>query len=64
MREKKVQGQDVLMAATEKGRAEGIEEASHTIALTLLSLGLTQDKVAQATGLSISELEELEKQIH
>lgn len=52
------------MAATEKGRAEGIEEASHTIALTLLSLGLTQDKVAQATGLSISELEELEKQIH
>ncbi|MBL9029322.1 MAG: hypothetical protein JNK42_02485 [Caedimonas sp.] len=49
------------MAATEKGRAEGIEKASHTIALTLLSLGLTQDKVAQATGLSISELE---KQIH
>ncbi len=47
-----------------EGKQEGKREASHTIAINLLSLGLPQEKISQATGLSLPELEGLKKQLH
>ena len=59
---------EIYKRGIEKGRVEGKQEgkreASHTIAINLLSLGLPQEKISQATGLSLPELEGLKKQLH
>jgi len=55
---------EIYKRGIEKGRVEGKREASHTIAINLLSLGLPQEKISQATGLSLPELEGLKKQLH
>ena len=50
-----------IQEGIEKGKEEGVQKASYTIAVNLLNLGLTLDKVSEATGLSVSVLEELKK---
>lgn len=45
----------------EKGKAEGKAEGVQEVALNFLNLGLPLDKVSEATGLSVSVLEELRK---
>ena len=42
-----------------EGRAEGEKEAKEKMALNLLSLGVPLDKIAQASGLSKSDIEKL-----
>ena len=44
-----------------KGIEEGIEKASYTIAINLLNLGLSLEKVSEATGLSTSVLDQLKR---
>ena len=46
-----------IQEGIEKGKAEGIQE----VALNFLNLGLPLDKVSEATGLSVSTLEELKE---
>lgn len=45
-----------------EGRAEGAKETSISVARNLLSLGIPVDKIAQATLLSIEEIESLSEQ--
>ena len=45
-----------------EGRAEGAKETSISVARNLLSLGIPVDKIAQATLLSIEEIESLNDQ--
>ena len=45
-----------------EGKAEGARETSVSVARNLLSLGIPVDKIAQATQLSIQEIESLNKQ--
>ena len=48
----------------EKGIKRGIEKASYKIAFNFLKLGLSLEQISQATELSLSELEDIKKQIH
>ncbi len=43
----------------EEGRSEGLAEGKRETAKNLLSLGLTLDKIAFATGLSVEEVQAL-----
>ena len=45
----------------EKGRQEGMEKEKITIAKNMLSLGLSKRKIAQATGLSMVVIEQLDR---
>ena len=45
-----------------EGKAEGARETSVSVARNLFSLGIPVDKIAQATQLSIQEIESLNKQ--
>lgn len=45
----------------EQGKAEEKIETSYAIALNLLNLGLSLEKITEATGLSISTLEDIRK---
>ncbi len=42
-----------------EGRAEGRAEEKHTIAANLLSMGMSVEQVAKATGLSAEEINSL-----
>ena len=60
-----VHSQDVLRAAIEKGRAEGLQKGEEKlrhekekIASNLLELGVSIEKICQATGLSVKEIKE------
>ena len=44
------------------GKAEGLEEGKKTVAKNLLNKGVSIDLVSESTGLSIEELEELNKE--
>jgi predicted transposase/invertase (TIGR01784 family) len=46
----------------EKGMEKGIEKATQTIALNLLRQGLAIEAIAQATGLTIDQLQALQAQ--
>jgi predicted transposase/invertase (TIGR01784 family) len=44
----------------QEGRLEGSQERARIIARNLLSIGMTPEQVATATGLTIEEVEELQ----
>lgn len=48
-----------LADARDAGREEGREEGKLEVAQNLLDLGLTVEQIAQATALSVGEIEEL-----
>ena len=50
---------DVLNTAKLEGRAEGLAEARLSTARNLKKLGIAPDTIAQATGLSLGEIEKL-----
>ena len=50
---------DVLNTAKLEGRAEGLAEARLSTARNLKKLGIAPDTIAQATGLSLEEIEKL-----
>lgn len=43
----------------EEGRKEGIKEAQRKTAMTLLRMGIPIPHIAQATGMTLSEIEQL-----
>lgn len=45
-----------------EGIKEGEAESKRKIAINMLALGLNQDTIIKATGLTLSELEELKKE--
>jgi predicted transposase/invertase (TIGR01784 family) len=51
--------QEILEEGIQKGRQEGIVESKIIIAKNLLSLGISLEQVAKATGLSLEEVEKL-----
>lgn len=50
---------DVLNTAKLEGRAEGLAEGRLSTARNLKKLGIAPDTIAQATGLSLEEIEKL-----
>jgi len=46
-----------------EGRAEGQAEAANQIALNILNSGISIDLIAQFTGLSLEQIQELQKQV-
>ena len=48
----------------EKGKFEGKLEAAHEIALNLIRVGINVDDIAQATALSLEEVQKIKNQIH
>ncbi|MFS0859785.1 Rpn family recombination-promoting nuclease/putative transposase [Paenibacillus taichungensis] len=51
-----------LKKGLEEGIKEGEAESKRKIAINMLALGLDQDTIIKATGLTLSELEELKKE--
>ena len=48
-----------LLEGLEKGKEEGLMEGKRQIAKNLLALGLGSDRISQATGLSVADIEKL-----
>ncbi len=48
----------------QEGRQEGIDIAEREIAIKLLGMDMTIEKIAQVTSLSSNEIEELKKKMH
>ena len=53
--------QDILLEGRVKGKAEGKAEERNQIALKMLGSGMSADLVAQFTGLTIKQIEKLQK---
>ena len=53
--------QDILLEGIVKGKAEGKSEERNQIALKMLGSGMSADLVAQFTGLTIKQIEKLQK---
>ena len=53
--------QDILLEGRVKGNAEGKSEERNQIALKMLGSGMSADLVAQFTGLTIKQIEKLQK---
>ncbi|WP_408893148.1 hypothetical protein [Paenibacillus taichungensis] len=51
-----------LEEGIKEGIKEGESESKRKIAINMLALGLDQDTIIKATGLTLSELEELKKE--
>ncbi len=51
-----------IQKGIEEGIKEGEAESKRKIAINMLALGLDQDTIIKATGLTLSELEELKKE--
>ncbi|MDW8742857.1 hypothetical protein Q7W37_07405 [Streptococcus suis] len=49
--------------AREEGREEGQQQASFSIARNLLSANLSPELIAQSTGLSLSQIHELQGEL-
>ncbi|HEL2576908.1 TPA: hypothetical protein TZ704_002108, partial [Streptococcus suis] len=47
----------------EEGREEGQQQASYSIARNLLSANLSPELIAQSTGLSLSQIHELQGEL-
>ncbi|PNW40952.1 UNVERIFIED_CONTAM: hypothetical protein BEN50_14630 [Euhalothece sp. KZN 001] len=51
------------LQAKEEGRKEGQKEEKQAVALNLLRMGLSPEQVAQGTGLSLEQIQELQSQL-
>ncbi|AFZ45883.1 hypothetical protein PCC7418_3779 [Halothece sp. PCC 7418] len=51
------------LEAKEEGRKEGRKEEKQAVALNFLRMGLSPQQVAQGTGLSLEEVQELQTQL-
>ncbi|WP_090809138.1 Rpn family recombination-promoting nuclease/putative transposase [Paenibacillus sp. 276b] len=51
-----------IQKGIEEGIKEGEAESKRKIAINMLAVGLDQDTIIKATGLTLSELEELKKE--
>ena len=49
--------------AREEGREEGQQQASYSIARNLLSANLSPELIAQSTGLSLSQIHDLQGEL-
>ncbi len=54
-----VHSQDVLLAAEQKGKAEGIEEGIKEVAKNMRSKGIDVEMISSVTGLSVEEISKL-----
>jgi predicted transposase/invertase (TIGR01784 family) len=61
-RQKVTKARQKVVKARQQGRQEGKQEQARIMAKQILALGrLTMEEIAQATGLSLAELQELSK---
>ena len=51
------------LQAKEEGRKEGRKEEKQAVALNLLRMGLSAEQVAQGTGLSLEQIQQLQSQL-
>ena len=53
----------IELMAQEKGREEGREEGTKKVAINLLRMGLSVEQVAQATELSLEQIQKLQAKL-
>ena len=56
--------QEVSAEGYQKGRQEGVQEKQLEIALKLLELGSSIELVAEGTGLSVEQVQQLQQQLN
>jgi predicted transposase/invertase (TIGR01784 family) len=60
------QKEEIMQTMTsweEKGMEKGLERATQSIAINLLRQGVSIDTIAQATGLTLTQLQEIQAKL-
>jgi predicted transposase/invertase (TIGR01784 family) len=60
------QKEEIMQTMTsweEKGMEKGLEKATQSIAINLLRQGVSIDTIAQATGLTLTQLQEIQSKL-
>ena len=63
MKEGKIEGiKEGKIEGMKEGKIEGMKEGINKTALKLIKMGMSDDVIAEATGLSVKEIEKLRKE--